>query len=143
MSAVLVTVAACSSAVEDKYLVLDGSKVCEVFTPAQIFEYGVGSVSAESNNTGRDKSFSNCVWKSISSVGGSRLLLVSFDTARLNDWIGDKNGTEPVSGYRASLFGDLISIAAGPESGVLTIDSRSAKKPIREIAEAAVARLKK
>ncbi len=136
-------VAGCSSGRADKLLVLDGSKVCDVFTPAQILEYGVGSVSNEANNTGPENAYSSCVWQSISSVNGTRGLTVSFDNMQLNDWVGDKNETEPVSGYRASLASDIMSIASGPDFGVLTIDSRGAKKPIREIAEAAVARLEK
>ncbi|GAA4023589.1 hypothetical protein GCM10022247_54970 [Allokutzneria multivorans] len=142
VSAVLAMAGACSSGGADKLLVLDGSKVCEVFTPEQILEYGVGTVSAQVKNSGPENAFSSCVWKS-AGPSGTRLLTVSFDNKQLNDWVGDKNRTEPVSGYRASLASDIMSIASGPDIGVLTIDSRDAAKPIRDIAEAAVARLMK
>ncbi|TDB84744.1 hypothetical protein E1264_23610 [Actinomadura sp. KC216] len=76
----------------------------------------------------------------IDRFGGGYGLSVSLTAHRPNDFVrhsGEK--TEPISGFDAAKFGDGISIATGPDKGVITIDpANQIKSPVREAAQAVV-----
>lgn len=137
--AVLAAAAACSG--DGESLELSGVRACDLLTKEQLADFGLDHVSSRSHSQGN----SNCVWKSvIASFGGGYGLSVSLTAHRPNDFVRNKGEkTEPIAGFEAAKLGDAISIATGPDKGVVTVDpSNQVKRPIRDVAEAVMENLR-
>lgn len=155
LTGTLMATAACSA--DEPELKISGLHACDVLDAAQLAAIGVDHVSQRSPASGAQGSsaqgsgareggeistgYSRCTWKSSAAAAWSSVS-VSLEPSRDNSWVGKKGKTEPVSGFRASLLGYQMSIAAGSDRGVVGIELLRAKKPIREIAGMVVENLR-
>ncbi len=142
---VLVAAAGACSADEPK-LDISGLHACDVLDSTQLDAIGVDHVSAQNpagraQGGGSNGDYTRCTWKSSPRTAWYSIS-VSLQPSRDNAWVGKKGKTEPVSGSRTSLLGYQMSVAAGPDRGVIGIELLRAKKPIREITEMVVENLR-
>ena len=134
-----------SCSADDPKIDITGVKACDVLDASQMATFGVDHISQDSTSAKSNTSssgYSRCVWQSMSKYPNYYSIAVSLDSRRDNDWVGDKGKTTPISGSRASLLGHIMSVAAGPDRGVISIELLGARRPIREVTETVVNNLR-